>query len=69
MGYRMAKNLREKLPETDTLLINDVNKDAVSKFVEELKGFTVIVTDSPREVAEKAVCLFTLSPISRAHFL
>ena len=55
MGYRMAKNLREKLPKTDTLLINDVNKDAVGKFVEELSGFTVHATGSPREIAERAV--------------
>jgi hypothetical protein len=52
----MAKNLREKLPETDTLMINDVNKDAVKKFVEELSGFTVLAANSPREIAEKAVC-------------
>jgi 3-hydroxyisobutyrate dehydrogenase len=57
MGYRMAKNLREKLPETDTLLVNDVNKDAVAKFAEELAGFTVVAAESPREVAERAVCL------------
>lgn len=56
MGYRMAKNLREKLPCTDTLIINDVNKDAVSKFAEELSGFTVVAADSPREIAERAVC-------------
>jgi 3-hydroxyisobutyrate dehydrogenase len=56
MGYRMAKNLREKLPETDTLLVNDVNKDAVTKFTEELSGFTVVAAESPREVAERAVC-------------
>ena len=52
----MAKNLREKLPATDTLLINDVNKDAVGKFVDELSGFTVVAADSPREIAERAVC-------------
>jgi hypothetical protein len=56
LGYRMAKNLREKLPETDTLIINDVNNDAVEKFVNELSAFTVVVADSPREIAEKAVC-------------
>jgi len=58
----MAKNLREKLPATDTLLINDVNKDAVGKFVDELSGFTVVAADSPREIAERACTIITALP-------
>lgn len=67
MGYRMAKNLREKLPATDTLLINDVNKDAVGKFVDELSGFTVVAAESPREIAERAVCSHPSFDITCAH--
>jgi hypothetical protein len=52
----MAMNLRQKLPETDTLIVNDVNKDSVNKFIDELSGFTVLAANSPREIAEKAVC-------------
>jgi len=52
----MAKNLRQKLPSDDTLIVEDINKDASRKFADELKSFQVVVADSPREVAEKAVC-------------
>jgi hypothetical protein len=34
-GYPMAKNLRAKIPETDTLIICDTNPDATKRFVEE----------------------------------
>lgn len=51
----MAKNLREKLHSDDILLVNDVNKDSMKKFVEELSGFTVLAAEDPREIAEKAV--------------
>jgi len=54
----MAKNLRQKLPSDDTLIVQDINKDASRKFVDELKAFQVVVAESPREVAEKAVCAF-----------
>ena len=52
----MAKNLRQKLPSDDILLVNDINKEAVKKFTGELSGFNVLAAESPREVAEKAVC-------------
>ena len=54
----MAKNLRAKLPEGDTLVINDINKDATAQFVKEaLPAGGVKIAESPREVAEQAVCL------------
>lgn len=52
----MAKNLRKKIPSDDVLMIQDVNKDAVRKFVEELSGFNVIPAESAREIAERSVC-------------
>jgi hypothetical protein len=51
----MAKNLREKIPSDDVLMIQDVNKDAVRKFVEELSAFSVIPAESAREIAERSV--------------
>lgn len=54
----MAKNLRTKIPETDTIVIQDVNKAASKQFVDELSKFHVIVADSAREVAEKSVSKF-----------
>jgi hypothetical protein len=51
----MAKNLREKIPSDDVLMIQDVNKDAVRRFVEELSGFNVIPAENAREIAERSV--------------
>lgn len=51
----MAKNLRQNLPNHDTLVVQDINKDASRKFADELSGFTVIVANTARQVAEKSV--------------
>lgn len=66
LGYHMAKNLRAKIPVTDTLVIRDVNEDVMKKFAEETKEiakstgttegtYKVEVAGGPREVAEKSV--------------
>lgn len=65
-GYPMAKNLRAKIPATDTLVIYDRNTDATKRFAEEVgiaapsagapeKGTGIEVAGGPREVAEKSV--------------
>ena len=55
----MAKNLRAKIPESDTLVICDVNTDATKKFVDEFgvkgKGSLVEIAANSREVAERSV--------------
>ena len=62
----MAANLRAKLPTGDKFLINDVNKAATAKFVQEVgivatgtegenEARAVEVVDSPREIAERSV--------------
>ena len=64
----MAKNLRAKIPASDTLIIYDRNHEATSSFVQEIgiakdnptsnnqMGLMGIeVASSPRAVAEKAV--------------
>lgn len=60
----MAVNLRSKLLDGDTLLINDRSKEAVTGVLEEIsaagKG-TAEAASSPREVAERSV--------SVAHFI
>lgn len=53
----MAKNLREKLPKDDVLLVNDINHRACDAFVKELSGYAVRASPSAREIAEQAVCL------------
>lgn len=52
----MAKNLRAKIEESDTLIVYDVNADATKKLQEEAGN--VEVAQSVREVAEKAVRQF-----------
>ena len=53
----MAKNLRAKIPASDTLIIHDRNTEATTNFLEhaggEHKGTEV--ASSPRVVAEKSV--------------
>jgi hypothetical protein len=55
LGYNMAKNLRQKLPKEDMMIIQDINTNATKKFVEETPGQVVVIADNVREVAEKAV--------------
>lgn len=52
-GYPMAKNLRQKIQKSDTMVINDVNDAATQKFVEEVGNVTIAKT--VREVAEQTV--------------
>lgn len=51
----MARNLRSKIPEEDTLVICDANPDTAEKFRVEGKGKKIEVATGPREVAEKSV--------------
>lgn len=56
----MAKNLRTKIPESDTMYIHDVNTAALDAFVKEVGKVTV--AKNVREVAENTVCA-THAPI------
>lgn len=62
----MAKNLRAKIPATDTLIIRDVNEAASKRFVEETQetvrsnglepgSMKVVVAQNAREIAEQSV--------------
>jgi len=62
MGYRMAKNLRQKLPSDDLLIVQDINKDAVRQFASEFSAFNVVSAESAREVAEKSRTIITALP-------
>lgn len=56
----MAKNLRAKIPASDTLIVHDVNEQTMRQFVDEAKTTStgpVEFTDSARTVAEKSVSL------------
>lgn len=62
----MARNLRAKIPSSDTLIIRDVNQDAMTRFIEESREVArssgagaevgqVEIAENAREVAEKSV--------------
>ena len=59
----MAKNLRAKIQESDTMVIHDVNTKALEKFKSEVGN--VEVAKNVREVAEKTVCI----PTRRVEFV
>jgi hypothetical protein len=65
----MAKNLRAKIPASDTLIVRDINEDAMKRFVAEAQEAArstgagageglVEIAENAREVAEKSVWLF-----------
>lgn len=52
----MAKNLREKLPSTSTLFINDVVKSVPERFVAEFGSFgPTVVCANAADVVEQSV--------------
>ena len=53
----MAKNLRAKIPASDTLIIHDRNAEATTNFLQHAGGESkgIEVASSPRAVAEKSV--------------
>jgi 3-hydroxyisobutyrate dehydrogenase len=65
-GYNMAKNLRAKIPASDTLIVRDVNEEAAKRFVAEAQEAArnngaganegrVEIAENAREVAERSV--------------
>jgi 3-hydroxyisobutyrate dehydrogenase len=62
----MAKNLRAKIPASDTLIVRDVNEAATERFVKEAQEiaqnsgagadeYKVEIATDAREIAEKSV--------------
>uniref|UniRef100_A0A093UZ16 DNA damage-binding protein 1 n=1 Tax=Talaromyces marneffei PM1 TaxID=1077442 RepID=A0A093UZ16_TALMA len=65
MGYPMAKTLRARIPPSDTLIVHDVNEQAMRQFVAEAKTAStgpVEFTDSARTLAEKSTNVITSLP-------
>jgi len=54
MGYPMAKNLRAKVAEGDTMTVFDVNSASLEQFAKEAQPSRVHIAKTPREVAEKS---------------
>ena len=63
MGYRMAVNMRKKMPPSCTLHVYDVVESACQRFVEECSAFGKIeIAKSSKEVATKCQTLPTVMP-------
>lgn len=60
MGYRMAQNLRLKIPSDSALVVCEVVQSVLEKFVAETKGL-VRAANTPKEVAEQSVSCHSLS--------
>lgn len=56
----MAKNLRTKIKESDTMFIHDVNTAVAEQFKKEVGNVTV--ANNVREIAEQSVSGNTLQP-------
>lgn len=63
----MAKNLRAKMPEGDTLTIYDVNTSSTDKLKSETESSKVEIAKSPKEVAEKSVSSPVHIPFTKKH--
>ncbi|KAJ5718491.1 hypothetical protein N7488_004137 [Penicillium malachiteum] len=76
MGYNMAKNLRAKIPATDTLIVRDINGEASKRFIAEVQEAAstsgaatnenqVHIAENARELAEKSSVIITSLPESQ----
>lgn len=65
MGYPMAKNLRAKIPEGDTMTVFDVNSASLEKFSQEATPAGVVLAKTPREVVENADNIISALPEPR----
>jgi 3-hydroxyisobutyrate dehydrogenase len=70
----MAKNLRAKIPASDTLIVRDINEDAMKRFATEAREAArsngagadeglVELAENAREVAEKSVSVIYLGSL------
>ncbi|RPB19584.1 hypothetical protein L211DRAFT_859023 [Terfezia boudieri ATCC MYA-4762] len=66
MGYPMAQNLQRKLPPSDTLIVYDVRKEVVDRFVTEEKeggrGSKVVGAKALEEIVDRADNIITMLP-------
>lgn len=63
----MAKNLRAKIPEGDSLTVFDVSQATLERFSVEATPAGVVIAKSPREVVENAVSDLSTSPAGILH--
>ena len=57
MGFGMAKNVRQKIPTTSKLVVCELVKSQRDEFCSTVEG-TIETAETPKEVAEKCVCMY-----------
>lgn len=66
MGFPMAQNLRRRIPKQSKLIVNEINKQAVEKFLAETKpGDNITTAETAREVAQQADIILTMLPVGK----
>lgn len=66
MGYGMAKNIRQKIPESSILIIYDINSAVLENFARAYgNGTNVKIAASPKEVSAQADVIMTSVPQAR----
>ncbi|KAK5121533.1 hypothetical protein LTR85_005366 [Meristemomyces frigidus] len=60
MGYPMARNLRSKIAQSDTMCIHDVNPAVCEQFEKEVGNVKVV--QSVRDIAENSETILTVLP-------
>lgn len=63
MGYPMAQNLRRKIPASSKLIICEINKAAIDKFLSETQpNENIFAALTPKDVAQQCDIVITMVP-------
>ncbi|KAK5951428.1 hypothetical protein OHC33_007484 [Knufia fluminis] len=63
MGFPMAQNLRRRIPSSSKLIICEINKSAVDKFLCETQpSENISVASTPKEIAQQCDIIITMVP-------
>jgi len=63
MGFPMAQNLRRRIPPSSKLVICEVNKPAVDKFLSETHpNDNITAVSNPKEIAQQCDIIITMLP-------
>ncbi|KAH9878853.1 hypothetical protein J1614_002287 [Plenodomus biglobosus] len=63
MGYAMASNIRQKMPVSSILYINDINSAACTRFKEQYDSHgTIEIVPTARDAAENARVIISIVP-------
>lgn len=63
MGFPMAQNLRKRIPSSSKIIICEINKSAVDKFLSETQpNDNISAASTPKEVAQQCDIVITMLP-------